>query len=67
MMIRRPLIVPLEIVWAWVYVEPVGTEWTRVAGRVMDEAVSNHFVFTLEALSPFTAGTSYDRTVMRTD
>ena len=45
----------------------VGTEWTNVTWRVMDVAMSDHLILTLETFTTFAAWAFFDGAVMVPD
>jgi hypothetical protein len=55
----------LQIVWPRILVFSIRTEGADVAGGVVDEAVTYHFVFALEPFAAFRAGAATHGAVMR--
>ncbi len=53
--------VPLKIVWPRILVLPIGTKRTNISGRIMDQAMPDHFVLPLETLSSFASSGSPSR------
>lgn len=58
---------PLKIVWSRILMLSFGTEWADVAGRLMDEAMTYHFVFPLEAFATFRTWAALYRAVVRSN
>jgi len=56
--------VPLQVIRSRISMFTVRTKGTDVAGGVMDEAVSFHFVFALEAFAAFAALAAFDGAVV---
>ncbi|OWP00770.1 hypothetical protein B2J93_8461 [Marssonina coronariae] len=55
---------PLKVIRAWILVLSVRAEGTHVAGRVVDEAVPDHLVFSLEPLPALASGAAFDAAVV---
>jgi hypothetical protein len=51
--------VPLQIIRSGVFVLPIWTERTHIAGGLVHEAVSDHLVFTLEAFAAFASWAAF--------
>jgi hypothetical protein len=54
----------LEIIGSRILVFAIRTKWTDIAGRLMHEAVADHFVLALEAFAAFGADTAGDGAVV---
>jgi len=57
--------VTLKVVRTGIFVLPIRAEWTNITGRIVNKAMADHFIFSLETLAPLTTRTALNRTVMR--
>jgi hypothetical protein len=58
--------VPLKIIRPWISVITVWTKGTDVSGGIVNEAMPNHFVLSLETFPSLASRTSLNRAVMWT-
>jgi len=56
---------PLQIVWSWILVFAVRTEWTYVAWGLMYESMPYHLILPLEAFAAFASRAVFHWTVVR--
>lgn len=56
---------PLEIIWPRIPMLLAWTKWTYIPRGIMNEPMSNHFVFALESSATRAAQTSFNWTEMR--
>jgi hypothetical protein len=59
------VIIPLKIVWSRVFPFNVRAEGTDIPRTLVNQAVTDHLVLSLEALAAFAAQTALDRTEVR--
>ena len=57
-------LLPLEVIRPGILVFSLRTEWTDVAWRLMDQAMPDHFVFSLEPFTAFRTAAGLDWAIM---
>ena len=56
---------PLQIIWSWVFVLTVRAERADITRRVVHKAMPDHLILSFESHSPFSAGTTFHRAIVR--